>query len=1154
MRKTNLKLLMVLMLIGVVVLIFPNLSLGAIETPIGTEITMYVADMHDVIPGDDFIDPRIINGGYWDYFPSDQASGTGVFNTYLAVQNKGDERGYNTGGKAKPYDVDDAKTSALPLSAVPLVQLPDGNWYREFAADINQISQIPKQYVSLEVLQIWQTESDHIMNDGYNYDLVAFTMDDNEAKLIYDLDGGYTGGEWTDADDLIVPEVNVTLVMDYGVNTGSGKPDYKVFVPAEWFTDQEYVVMGVVHGNFNAANSGFEEWGVRIIDQAVKAGTKFHDRNADGIWDPGEEGLGGWTIYVDYNDNGLLDTGEPSAVTASDGTYTINGITPGIWKVKEVAQSQWYQSYPAIGYHEHEFAGGMTYLDNNFGNYQNATKSGYKWHDLNADGLWNGEELGLPDWTIEAVQGVVVVDTATTDADGYYEFSLPPGEYTFREVLPAEWIQSYPAAPGTYTETLESQGVYPNNNFGNYQNATKSGYKFHDLNADGVWQQPAELGLPDWTIYVDYNDNDVLDGEEPSAVTASDGSYTITGIVPGTWKVKEEAQTGWTQSYPVGGFHEEIFISGIDFTENNFGNWTMATKSGYKWHDLNADGLWNGDELGLPDWTIEAVQGVVVVDTATTDADGYYEFSLPPGEYTFREVLPADWVQSYPAAPGTYTETLESQGVYPNNNFGNYQNATKSGYKWHDLNADGLWNGDELGLPDWTIEAVQGVVVVDTATTDADGYYEFSLPPGEYTFREVLPADWFQSYPAAPGTYTETLESQGVYPNNNFGNYQNATKSGYKWHDLNADGLWNGDELGLPDWTIEAVQGVVVVDTATTDADGYYEFSLPPGEYTFREVLPADWFQSYPAAPGTYTETLESQGVYPNNNFGNYQNATKSGYKWHDLNADGLWNGDELGLPDWTIEAVQGVVVVDTATTDADGYYEFSLPPGEYTFREVLPADWFQSYPAAPGTYTETLESQGVYPNNNFGNYQNATKSGYKWHDLNADGLWNGDELGLPDWTIEAVQGVVVVDTATTDADGYYEFSLPPGEYTFREVLPADWFQSYPAAPGTYTETLESQGVYPNNNFGNYQNATKSGYKWHDLNADGLWNGDELGLPDWTIEAVQGVVVVDTATTDADGYYEFSLPPGEYTFREVLPADWFQSYPAAPAILNIHQR
>ena len=162
--------------------------------------------------------------------------------------------------------------------------------------------------------------------------------------------------------------------------------------------------------------------------------------------DAGEPGLAGWTIYVDYDNDGVKAAGEPSAVTAADGSYTITGINPGTWRVKEVAQAGWTCSYPALGYHE---------------------------------------------------------------------------------------------------ETFTSGAVLTGNDFGNWQPATKSGMKFNDLDADGV-KDAGEPGLAGWTIYVDYDNDGVKDAGEPSAVTAADGSYTITGVNQGTWRVKEVAQAGWT--------------------------------------------------------------------------------------------------------------------------------------------------------------------------------------------------------------------------------------------------------------------------------------------------------------------------------------------------------------------------------------------------------------------------------------------------------------------------------------------------------------------------------------------------------------------------------------------------------------------------------
>ena len=83
----------------------------------------------------------------------------------------------------------------------------------------------------------------------------------------------------------------------------------------------------------------------------------------------------------------------------------------------------------------------------------------------------------------------------------------------------------------------------------------------------------------------------------------------------------------------------------------------------------------------------------------------------------------ATWIQSYPAneicgpSAGGHAITLASTDVDSGNDFGNFQKATKTGMKFDDLNANGVKDAGEPGLPDWTINAF--VDVNGNGTKDA---------------------------------------------------------------------------------------------------------------------------------------------------------------------------------------------------------------------------------------------------------------------------------------------------------------------------------------------------------------------------------------------------------------------------------------------------
>ncbi len=79
-------------------------------------------------------------------------------------------------------------------------------------------------------------------------------------------------------------------------------------------------------------------------------GYKWNDVNGNGVWNEGEEGLSGWTIYLDANNNGQLDPGERSTVTDDNGAYSFTNLEPGTYTVAEVMQSSWQQTYPLKAY------------------------------------------------------------------------------------------------------------------------------------------------------------------------------------------------------------------------------------------------------------------------------------------------------------------------------------------------------------------------------------------------------------------------------------------------------------------------------------------------------------------------------------------------------------------------------------------------------------------------------------------------------------------------------------------------------------------------------------------------------------------------------------------------------------------------------------
>ena len=89
----------------------------------------------------------------------------------------------------------------------------------------------------------------------------------------------------------------------------------------------------------NVANKSIN---VSIANNSCISGTKFNDTNSNATRDPGEAGLSGWTIRLTRPDGTTINT-----TTDASGGYKFENLTSGTYRVSEVRQDNWTQTYPA---------------------------------------------------------------------------------------------------------------------------------------------------------------------------------------------------------------------------------------------------------------------------------------------------------------------------------------------------------------------------------------------------------------------------------------------------------------------------------------------------------------------------------------------------------------------------------------------------------------------------------------------------------------------------------------------------------------------------------------------------------------------------------------------------------------------------------------
>ena len=1015
----------------------------------------------------------------------------------------------------------------------------------------------------------------------------------------------------------------------------------------------------------------------------------------------------GWTMYLDLNKNGELDLDgegnpqEPYGITEGIGLgeTTIGGLPPGEYVVAEVPQEGWVQTVPGLDAQGNPGTFAVTLESGTeaaflFQNRESARIEGLQFYDLNGNGIPDDDvgepgkiglpqPLGLANWTIyldnngnkefdpfNPFDPEAYFDPSTTtafdnpqtkniDETGMYSFeNLVPGSYTVSHVIPDGWIQTTPGTAGNPQSHVQllTAGNTATMDFGAVRGATIEGFKWEDLNADGVRRQSSavpgaptgDVGLNGFRIELLDEDNNLIDfaftadedldrsgfdgvdndadwdadlhdlGADNTANTADEGEgdglptagetnvdepdesidpatergfYRFANLLPGIYTVREVvtfAGQHWLQTSPgpsesfehIVRIEEGQVVTGIDFS-----NVRAASVSGVKWADNNGDGKFQmGTEPTLAGWPIFLdldFDGEHDTDepTTLTDAAGRYVFEdLLPGVYSVMEDMPE--TQTYPGESNLlrHLVRLSENQHLDHLDFGNRMSTSIHGTKWNDLDGDGLREAGEPGLADWTIYLdINNNGQLDAGepseVTNQDGAYWFTgLSTGTHRIAEVMQPGWEQTYPSQPGIHVVNVTAGEIVERVNFGNQRipSGEIRGSKWNDVDGDGLRDAGEAGLVDWTIYLDRNntgrLDAGDlSTTTDANGDYQFTgLSAGSYIVAEVLQADWQQTFPRT-GVHQVVLADGQVVVQIDFGNQRipSGEIRGSKWNDVDGDGLRDAGEAGLVDWTIYLDRNntgrLDAGDlSTTTDANGDYQFTgLSAGSYTVAEVLQADWQQTFPRN-GAHQIVLADGQVVNRIDFGNQRipSGEIRGSKWNDVDGDGLRDAGEAGLVDWTIYLDRNntgrLDAGDlSTTTDANGDYQFTgLSAGSYTVAEVLQADWQQTFPRN-GAHQIVLADGQVVNRIDFGNQRipSGEIRGSKWNDVDGDGLRDAGEAGLVDWTIYLDRNntgrLDAGDlSTTTDANGDYQFTgLSAGLYIVAEVLQADWQQTFP-----------
>lgn len=667
----------------------------------------------------------------------------------------------------------------------------------------------------------------------------------------------------------------------------------------------------------SAGLSGLIALSAGLLDVTVDAGVYksctlgnyvWEDTNGSGTQDAGENGISGVTVNL-YKDGSLSG----SKTTDVSGLYQFTGLVPGNYTVEFIKPSG-YELTTALqggdaskdsnpgsdGRSDIILASGDNIDTIDAGLYKPASISNMVWEDLNYNGLQDPGEMGLTAITINLYKSGIMAASTATGADGSYCFTnLMPGNYTAEFVKPAQYECTLPnqGADPLKDSNAASDGMTSNIvlvsgqsdtsiDAGLFVRCTLGDYVWEDTNGSGV-QDGIEKGMGGVTVNL-YNS---LGANIATAVTAADGSYLFTNLVPGSYTVELINPVGYEftsvntgadllkdSDADAGGKTAAITLVS---KENNLsidaGLYRRCSIGDFVWKDSNSNGIQDAGETGFGGITVNLYDhSGVKQSTVVTGADGLYKFdNLIPGDYTVEFIktggyyfitayMGTDIQKDSNAGPSGKTGVSLSSGennvsidagLYIPPDGPPIIPGSIGNFLWEDSNMDGFQDAGEKGIGGVTVSLYNAFgAKLNSTVTDSDGYYSFTdLFPGNYKVVFTAPNGFIFTKTTAGGDAakdsntssdgsTSAIELTSGIINNTIdaGLFRYAEIGNLVWEDTNKNGIQDDGEMGLSNITVNLYDfNNKKIAAVLTSSDGRYSFkNLVAGSYKVQFIKP----------------------------------------------------------------------------------------------------------------------------------------------------------------------------------------------------------------------------------------------------------------------------------------------------------------------------